>query len=89
MIIGDVVFPDPVLASEEVEGTRLVTLPKLIEMKLASGLTAPHRLRDLADVLELIRARSLPAELAVDLAPSVRAKYRELHQAAASAPPER
>ena len=31
----------------------LVPLETLIELKIASGMTAPHRLRDLADVIEL------------------------------------
>ena len=45
-------------------------------------MSAPHRLRDLADVLELIRSARLPAELADELDPFVRDKYRELWQAA-------
>lgn len=45
---------------------------------------APHRLRDLADVLELIRVADLPLEMAVDLDESVREKYRELWHAAHS-----
>jgi hypothetical protein len=60
----------------------LLPLPKLIELKLASGLSAPHRLKDLADVLELIRALSLPMDLAASLDASVRGKYEELWQAA-------
>jgi len=82
-----VVFPDP--AEAAVRGRRVALLPldKLIELKLASGLSAPHRLKDLADVLELIRALSLPRETADALDPSVRAKYHELWQAAQT--PER
>jgi hypothetical protein len=34
----------------------LLRLPNLVELKLASGISAPHRLMDLADVLEVIRA---------------------------------
>ena len=56
----------------------LLPLPKLVELKLASGMTAPHRLKDLADVQELIRVASLPRELADDLDPYVREKYLEL-----------
>ena len=61
-------------------------LERLLEMKLASGLSAPHRLRDLADVLEVIRVRHLDAAFGDRLAPSVREKYRELHLAASEAP---
>lgn len=42
-------------------------------------------LRDLADVLETIRALSLPADLAEELDPYVRAKYLELWGAAQTA----
>lgn len=75
-------FPDP--ASVAVRGQRvaLLPLPKLIELKLASGLSAPHRLKDLADVLELVRALSLPKDLAASLDASVRPKYEELWEAA-------
>jgi hypothetical protein len=81
-------FPDP--AEVAVRGRRVALLPlaKLIELKLASGMSAPHRLKDLADVLELIRALSLPREMADSLDASVRAKYDELWQAAQSADAE-
>ena len=44
-------------------------------------MTAPGRLKDLADVQELIRLLHLPADLAEQLQPFVRAKYMELWQA--------
>jgi hypothetical protein len=44
-------------------------------------MTAPHRLRDLADVQELIRIQALPRELAQDLNAYVRDEYVELRQA--------
>lgn len=75
-------FPDP--ADVAVRGERVALLPVevLVELKLASGLTAPHRLRDLADVLELIRRAALPLDLADKLDPFVTDKYRELWDAA-------
>jgi hypothetical protein len=79
-----VVFPDPAAVAVKVEQTALLPLPRLIELKLASGLSAPHRLKDLADVLEVIRILNLPARLADELDPYVRAKYQELWQAARS-----
>lgn len=54
-----------------------MTLEKLIELKLASGITAPDRLRDLADVQELIKIRKLDAEYVDRLNPYVRTKYLE------------
>lgn len=76
-----VVFPDP--AAVAVRGARvsLLPLPTLVELKLASGMTAPHRLRDLADVQELIRIQQLPREFVTALDASVRDKYVELWQA--------
>lgn len=84
-------FPDPTSASETIRlnDVSYVSVERLVELKLASGLSAPHRLKDLADVLELIRATGLPAELSERLDPSVRAKYLELWAAAQTPDPER
>jgi hypothetical protein len=79
-----VAFPDPATCSIEVGGIRYVRLTTLLELKLASGLTNPGRLKDLADVQELIRARDLPLELRDELDPYVRDKYTELWQGAHS-----
>jgi hypothetical protein len=80
-----VVFPDP--ATTAVRGERIALLPlaKLLELKLASGMSAPHRLKDLADVIEVVRILRLPEDLSGELDPSVREKYRELWQAASAA----
>lgn len=75
-------FPEPSSVSEPLDELRVVTLPRFVEIKLASGMTAPHRLQDLADVLRLIEVRQLPRELQTELDPYVRAKYDELWQAA-------
>src|SRR2546421_8446163 len=74
-------FPNPSEASIEIDGIRFATLEKLIELKLASGMTAPDRLKDLADVQELIKIKHLSREFAEDLDPYVRAKYLELLEA--------
>ena len=73
-----VAFPDPEIVAVEREGIRYVSLLALIELKLASGMTSPGRMRDLADVQELMKLLDLPVELADRLDPYVRAKYREL-----------
>jgi hypothetical protein len=84
-----VAFPDPARVATRVdEGVRFVDLEPLIALKLASGLSAPHRLRDLADVQDLIRVRTLGAELAERLDPSVRAGYLELWKSVRDAPPD-
>ena len=74
-------MPVPADASTEIEGVRFVTLEKLIELKLASGISAADRLKDLADVQELIKIRKLDSDFADKLAPYVRAKYLELEEA--------
>lgn len=74
-------MPHPLTAAVEIEGINFVTLEKLIELKLASGMTAPHRLKDLADVQELIRLRGLQPEFAERLDPYVQEKFVELAQA--------
>ncbi len=71
-------FPNPSEARIQKEGLWLITLEKLVELKLASGLTAPHRLRDLSDVQELIIRLNLPSEFEENLDPSVPAGYRRL-----------
>ena len=72
-----VAFPRPEEASIEIEGIRFLQLPKLIELKLASGMTNPRREKDLADVQGLIETLDLPEEFADKLDPFVRDKYKE------------
>lgn len=74
-------MPEPADASTEIDGIRFVTLEKLIELKLASGISAADRLKDLADVQELIKIRKLDADFALKLDPYVRARYIELEEA--------
>ena len=73
-----VAFPIPSSVADEIGGIRYISLQALIELKLASGITNPERMRDLADVIELIKARSLSADFADALNPFVREKYRQL-----------
>jgi hypothetical protein len=74
-------FPVPATSSTEIDGVRIVTLEKLVELKLASGMTAPDRLKDLADVQELIKIRGLTSDFAEALNPYVREKFLELCRA--------
>ena len=73
-------FPDPSVAIRG-EGVMVLPVALLVELKLASGLTNTDRLKDLADVQELIRAAQLPLELGDALDPMVRAKYVEIWHA--------
>ena len=83
-----VVFPDPATAAERGSRVALLPLPLVVELKLASGMTAPHRLKDLADVQELIRIQQLPRAFVEGLNEFVRAKYLELWQFVQDQPEE-
>lgn len=74
-------MPRPAEASVEIDGIRFVTLEKLIELKLASGMSAPDRLKDLADVQELIKLKQLDGDFALKLDPYVKGKFLELEEA--------
>ena len=78
-------FPDPAESSVEIDGIRILKLAKLIELKLASGMSAVHRMRDLSDVIDLIKSLTLPHNLALQLDSSVQDKYIELWTAAQTA----
>ncbi len=71
-------FPEPLSVSFEADGINYIHLPKLVELKLASGMTAPGRLKDLSDVLELIKILNLPIDFGSQLDASVRGKFQEL-----------
>lgn len=80
-----VAFPDPAVVAERMDDVDCIRLSKLIELELASG-TSPSRLRDLADVQELIRHLRLPAGMVDELDPSVRSAYTKLWQAVQLSP---
>jgi hypothetical protein len=72
-------FPDPAAVAVDIDGVRYLGLPTLVELKLASGITGGvSRLKDLSDVVELIRTLNLPEEFADNLNPYVRDKFLEL-----------
>lgn len=83
-----VAFPDPAKEGIEIDGIRYVGLQSLVELKLASGISAPHRLKDLADAQELIRVLKLPRDFVNRLNPYVREKFDELWTAIEQSPPE-
>lgn len=84
----DVAFPDPTQASVAIEGINYLTLPKLVELKLASGMTNSNRLKDVSDVQELIKLLNLSRDFKNDLHPFVRGKYEEVWSASMG-PPKR
>ena len=78
-----IAFPDPSTSAVTIDGIRFLALERLIELKLASGMTHPGRIKDLADVQELIRALKLDAAFGARLNAYVRPKYAELWRAVA------
>lgn len=80
-------FPDPTKFAVFIDGVKTISLEKLIELKLTSGMTAGDRLKDLADVQELIKLKDLNEKFAERLDPFVRGKYAELCSAVRSAAP--
>jgi hypothetical protein len=77
-----ITFPDPANPDITIEakGIRVLKLEKLIELKLASGLTTSHRLCDLADVQDLIVRLNLPISISTKLDPSIRETYLDFWQ---------
>jgi hypothetical protein len=73
-----VAFPDPSAVAVTLDEARVVNLEKLIELKLASGMTSRARRIDLADVQRLIRTLHLDESFANRLHPYVRAMFLEL-----------
>lgn len=74
-----VAFPDPAEVGVDLDGITYLSLPSLVELKLASGMTGgAGRLKDLADVVELIKVLDLPLEFADRLNPYVRDRFTEL-----------
>jgi hypothetical protein len=82
-----VAFPEPSQVAANVQGIAVLSLTKLIELKLASGLTNPMRGQDLVDVQRLIETLKLPAELGEQLDPSVRDEYLRIWARVRDNPP--
>ncbi len=71
-------FPDP--AEVAVRGARVALLPveRLVELKLASGMTSVHRAKDIADVVELIKHAPLTREIGDAIDPSASARAERM-----------
>jgi hypothetical protein len=69
---GPIAFPDPVEASEVVEKLRVLTLPQLIQLKLAA-----RRYYDFGDVVHLIRVHELDESFLEQLHPAVHRDFIE------------
>lgn len=76
---GPIAFPNPQDAAVMIDGIPVVGLPRLIELKIASG-QAPHRMKDLADAQALIQHLKLSREFAEQIDPSLRNDFERLWQ---------
>jgi hypothetical protein len=82
-----VAFPDPDQAATLLDGFACLQLPRLVELKLASG-TTPGPRKDLGDVQELIRLLHLPQDFALQLDPMVGGLYDQLWREVHDSSPE-
>ena len=82
-----IAFPDPATVALRGKQFALLPMPRYIELKLASGMVAPHRAKDLVDVQELIQSAALPSSLADELHPWVRDKFLEIWRLAQATDP--
>ena len=78
-------FPNPSAVAVLIDGVRVIQLTTLVELKLVSG-SAPGRLKDLADVQELVKLLKLTEDFAEQLHPIVRDSYREQWHAVRESP---
>lgn len=74
---GPVAFPNPKDVSQVLDNVRVINLPTLMQLKLASG-QSPDRLKDLGDAQELIRTLQLPLEFKLHVDPSLQKSYERL-----------
>jgi len=80
-----VVFPDPETVAVDLDGVKVISLPKLIELKLALGLSLRSRRQDLADVDTIIERLKPPREMGEEIDASVRDEYYRMWDAAQNA----
>jgi hypothetical protein len=69
---GPFPFPDPIEASEEIQKLRVVTLPQLIQLKLAA-----RRYSDFGDVVLLIKVHQLDESFLEKIHPAVHGDFIE------------
>lgn len=80
-----VAFPEPEAIAEilsDDDGIPYISLKTLIDLKLASGMTAAHRPRDMDDVIQLIRVNALPRQYSETVNEYVRDTFLQMWDAA-------
>ncbi|CAF5147146.1 unnamed protein product [Rotaria sp. Silwood1] len=77
--IGPISFPNPKVCQENIDDMKVISLPKLIDLKLTSYKRLPTaRLKDCSDVVELIKSLNLNHSFSNLLDPSVRNEFEQL-----------
>ncbi len=77
--VHGLVFPEPKTIKAVSGGLPFISLPKLVEFKLSSGLWAkPVRLQDFADVQKLIQFNKLPRTYMNKARQDIKDKYIEI-----------
>ncbi len=76
---GPIAFPNPEQYQQHIDDMNVISLPKLIDLKLASYQSLPRsRQKDLADIIELIKILNLNRSFADLLHPAVRNEFEQL-----------
>ena len=78
--INGLVFPSPSEINEIKDGISYISLDKLIEFKLSSGIYG-KRFKDFGDVQELIKLNKLPKEYGDKFRKDLKEKYIEIWEA--------
>ena len=79
-------FPGPVHFATAIDGISYLRLPTPIELKLASGISNAARIKDLGDVVELVKTLKLAKDFGEKLNPYVRGKFDKLWEAVRNDP---
>ncbi|MBL0927293.1 MAG: hypothetical protein IBJ11_06525 [Phycisphaerales bacterium] len=77
-LVGDDWLGGPRGRTSTIRGVRVVGLSDLIRGKLTVGLESPYRAKDIAEVVELIRAVPLKKDFAPKLPKHLRPAFKEL-----------
>jgi predicted nucleotidyltransferase len=75
--INGIAYENPKLISNDIKGIPFLTLEKLIEYKLSSGIYG-KRMKDFVDIIELIQINKLPEDYAKNFRKDLYIKYKEL-----------
>lgn len=77
--VGPITFPNPEISRQSIHNIDVISLPKLIDLKLTSYQSLPiSRRKDRSDVIELIKILNLSRSFSDLLHPSIRNAFQNL-----------